>query len=237
MEHLSELRKRLIVSVVAFVICFIAAYVFRAQLIELLKQPLPANNRILVTLSPQEPFFATMKVVASGALLGAFPVLLYQVYAFVVPAVSDQPRRKVLMSVAAASMLFLAGVAFGFFVVLPVALQFLTGFDDGSFVNQNRAGEYFSFATGMLLASGALFEVPVAMLVLNRLNVFSVKKMREGRRIAIVAIAFIAAILPGGDPFSMLLLMLPQIILYEVGILIASALERRVLAPSVGEPV
>jgi len=223
-EHLDELRRRVLVTAAALVVAFAAMYVIHKQLLKFLERPLPANQRHhLLTLSPTEPFYLVVKVSFWAAVLLALPVCLYQLYAYVVPAFSDQPRRKVLAVVGSVSGLFLAGVAFAYFAVLPVALRFLLGFGHGIFETQIRAGEYFSFATTMLLAGGILFEVPIAMVVLARLGVITAAGFRRHRRIAICVIAFIAAILPGGDPLSMILLMLPQLVLYELGILLAAA--------------
>jgi sec-independent protein translocase protein TatC len=222
-EHLDELRNRLIVSVVALVVAFAVAYGFHTQLIDLLERPLPDRfqEQGLITLSPTEPFFVTLKVCFWVAILAALPVWLYQLYAFVIPALQDQSRRRMLLIVAGASSLFLAGVAFGFFVVLPVALQFLLDFGGDTFQTQVRAGEYFGFATTLMLGSGIMFEVPVAMLALARIGVVTAEFYVKQWRVAIVVIAFIAAILPGGDPFSMMLLMIPQVVLYGLGIALA----------------
>ena len=122
-----------------------------------------------------------------------------------------------LAIVAGASALFVAGVAFGYFVVLPVALQWLLGFGGDNFDTQVRAGEYYGFVTTLMLGAGLMFEVPVAMLALARIGVASAAFYRKQWRVAIVVIALLAAILPGGDPFSMLLLMVPQIVLYALG--------------------
>jgi sec-independent protein translocase protein TatC len=175
-----------------------------------------------VTLSPTEPIVTTLKVVFWAAILVTLPVWLYQAYAFVIPAVADQPRRIALAVTGALAGLFAGGVAFGYFVVLPVALDFLTGFGGDTFDEQLRAGEYLGFATTMLLASGLLFEVPVAMAALSRMGVTSARMYRTHWRVAIVAIAAVAAILPGGDPISMVLLMIPQAVLYGVGIALAA---------------
>ncbi|MGD9696714.1 MAG: twin-arginine translocase subunit TatC [Thermoleophilia bacterium] len=222
-EHLDELRQRVIVSVLALVVAFGVAYGFHDQLLTFLKDPLPEryHDTGLLTLSPTEPFFTVLKVCFWTAILAALPVWLYQLYAFVVPAVQDQPRRKMLMIVAGVSLLFVGGVAFGYFVVLPVALQFLLDFGGDSFNTQVRAGEYFGFATTLMLGSGLMFEVPVAMLALARIGVVTAEIYLRQWRVAIVAIAFIAAILPGGDPFSMLLLMIPQLVLYGLGVWLA----------------
>ncbi len=223
-DHLDELRNRLIVSALALVVAFAAAYAFHEQLIELLQQPLPERfeESGLITLSPTEPFFTTLKVCFWAAILVALPVWLYQLYAFVIPAVQDQSRRRMLLIVAGASSLFLGGVAFGFFVVLPVALEFLLDFGGDTFQTEVRAGEYFAFVTTLMLGAGLMFEVPVAMLALARIGVTSGEFYVRHWRVAIVLIAALAAILPGGDPFSMLLLMVPQIALYGRGIRLAN---------------
>ena len=221
-EHLDELRRRLIISVAALVIAFAGMYAVHDQLIDLLTRPLPGDVGQLITLSPTEPFFTTLKVTFWAAILVALPVWLYQVYAFVIPAVADQPRRVALAVTSGLAGLFAGGVAFGYFVVLPVALDFLTGFGGDTFNTQLRAGEYFGFATTMLLASGILFEVPVAMAALSRMGVTSARMYRTHWRIAIVVIAAIAAVLPGGDPISMGLLMIPQVVLYGVGIALSA---------------
>jgi sec-independent protein translocase protein TatC len=222
-EHLEELRRRVIISALALIVAFAAMYAIHDRLIDLLVWPLPERYEEsgLITLSPTEPFFTVLKVSFWAAILLALPVWLYQLYAFVIPAVQDQPRRRMLVIVAGASALFLGGVAFGFFVVLPVALDFLLGFGDGTFLTQIRAGEYFGFVTTLLLGAGLMFEVPVAMLALARIGVTSAEFYVRHWRVAIVAIAVLAAILPGGDPFSMLLLMVPQVVLYGLGIWLA----------------
>lgn len=222
-DHLDELRNRIIVSVLALAVAFGVAYGFHGELISFLERPLPQRHKDagLITLSPTEPFFTVLKVCFWAAILAALPVWLYQLYAFVIPAVHDQSRRRMLGVVAFASSLFLAGVAFAFFVVLPVALNFLLEFGGDTFQTQVRAGEYFAFVTTMMLGGGLMFEVPVAMVALARIGVTSAEFYVRQWRVAIVVIAAFAAILPGGDPFSMLLLMIPQVVLYGLGILLA----------------
>jgi sec-independent protein translocase protein TatC len=220
-EHLDELRQRIVVSVLALVVAFVAMYVVHERLLDALQWPLPADHDQLVTFSPTEPFMTVLKVVFYASILIALPIWLYQLYAFVIPAMANQSRRKSLMVVAGVSSLFLAGVAFGYFVVLPVALNWLLGFGDDTFLVQLRAGEYYGFITTMLLGSGLLFEVPIAMLALARMGVLTAEVYKRQWRVAIVVIAVIAAVLPGGDPFSMLLLMVPQVLLYILGIWLA----------------
>lgn len=237
-EHLSELRTRLIWSFGALIVAFAVMYVFREQLLDLLKRPLPQEYRDagLVTLSPTEPFFTVLKVCFWSAILVSIPVWLYQLYAFVIPAVTEQSRRVTLAIVGGISCLFLAGVAFGFYVVLPVALDFLLGFGGDTFQAQVRAQEYFGFVTTLLLGAGLMFEVPAAMVGFARMGLVSADMYLSQWRIAIVVIAAVAAILPGGDPFSMLLLMIPQIVLYALGVVLARRFGRPVLWRAEEEP-
>lgn len=225
-EHLTELRRRLAIGVAALVIAFAALYAFNQWLLDILLDPLAPEYRRLLALSPTEPFIVTLKVVLGASLLVSLPVLLYQLYAFVVPAVARQTRRRMLVIVAGVSGLFVGGVIFVYFLVLPVALQWLLGFAGTDFEVALRADEYFSFALTLMFAGGLVFEVPIAMLVLARVGLVTAGQFRRGWRIAIVVIAFIAAILPGGDPVSMLFLMVPQIVLYMVGIWLAATFGR-----------
>lgn len=225
-EHLTELRRRLVIAVVALVVAFAVLYVFNAWLLGVLLDPLAPEYRKLLALSPTEPFLVILKVVLGASILVTLPILLYQLYAYVVPAIGEQTRKKMLAVVAGVSGLFIGGVLFVYFLVLPVALQWLLGFAGDDFQVSLRAADYFSFALTIMFAGGLVFEVPVAMLVLARMGLVTAQQFRRWWRYAIVVIAFIAAILPGGDPLSMLMLMVPQLILYGVGIWLASVFGR-----------
>jgi sec-independent protein translocase protein TatC len=219
-EHLDELRTRLIVSIVAFGLAFALCFWQNDFLLDVVNDPLPADLPEPVTLSPTEPFFTTVEVSAYGAFILAMPILLYQVWAFVLPAFSPRERRAVVPFVLAMPFLFLAGIAFAYFVVMPVAVQFLLNFNEGQFNIQVRAGEYYSFFGLFMLAMGLLFQIPIAMLSLTRLDIVSADWFAKNRRYAIFIIAVISAAAPGGDPVSMLMIMIPLIVLYEVSILV-----------------
>jgi sec-independent protein translocase protein TatC len=151
------------------------------------------------------------------------PILIYQVYAYVLPAFSDVERRVVLPLLVIAPLLFFAGVAFAYFIVMPAAVKFLLGFNDSQFNVQVRARDYYSFFSTTMLAGGIVFQMPVAILAVTRLGIVSVAQLRANRRYAYLAIAVIAAALPGVDPVSMLLEMVPLLLLYELSILLARA--------------
>ena len=164
-----------------------------------------------------------MTVAAYGAFVLSLPIILYQVYAYVLPAFSRQQRRSVGPLLLLVPVLFIAGIAFGYFVVLPAATQFLLNFNDSQFNIQVRAREYYSFFGTTLLACGIVFQVPVGVLAVTRLGIVKVRQLQQNRRYAYLGCAVLAAALPGVDPISMLLETAPLIALYELSIVLARA--------------
>ena len=183
-----------------------------------------------VTLGVGEPFFATFKVAGYASLLLGLPVLLWQLYGFVLPAFSPTERRVALPLMSMVPFLFYSGVAFAYFVVLPKAIDVLQNFNDDQFDILIQATDLYKFSVMVCIAMGALFQIPVAILLLTRMNIVTVKQLRANRRYAILVIAVLAMLLPGTDPISMGLAMLPLVILYEASILLAALLQRRAAA-------
>jgi sec-independent protein translocase protein TatC len=225
-DHLDELRSRLMVTLAAFLVAFGLTTWQSDLVLEIVNAPLP-DGRAPITLAPAEPFIQTLKTSAYAALLLALPVIIYQAYAFVVPAFSPRERRVARPLLLMAPLLFVAGVCFSYLVVLPPALDFLLGFNESQFDTELRASEYYDFAVLTMLALGIGFQVPVGVLVLTRLGVVTAAKLRGKRRYAIVAIAVLAALLPTLDPLTLVLEMLPLIALYELSILLARIFEPR----------
>jgi sec-independent protein translocase protein TatC len=220
-EHLDELRNRIIVSLVVLGIAFALCFWQDDLMLEIVNKPLPANTAEPITLSPTEPFFTTVEVSAYGALVLALPVLLFQIYAFVLPAFSPAERRTLTPFLIAMPILFIAGVAFAYFIVMPVAVKFLLNFNEANFDIQVRAREYYSFFGIMVIAMGLLFQIPIAMLSLTRLEIVTPQFFSENRRYAIFIIAVVSAAAPGGDPVSMFMIMIPLLLLYEGSIIVA----------------
>ena len=218
-EHLDELRSRIIVCLVALGATFALCFWQSDFLFEIAKEPL--DGRDLVTLGPTEPFFTTVELCGYGAAIITLPLLFYQLYAFVLPAFSPHERSVLRPFVIAVPLLFLAGVAFAYFVVLPAAIQFLLDFNDDQFNTLVRSKEYFSFFGLTLLAMALLFQIPIVMLSLTRLEIVEPDFFSPNRRYAIFIISVVAAALPGGDPVSMILIMLPLLVLYEASIVVA----------------
>ncbi|HEX7059228.1 MAG TPA: twin-arginine translocase subunit TatC [Solirubrobacterales bacterium] len=222
-EHLDELRARIVVCIavlgVALALCFWQNHL----LLEIASNPLPADHQKLLTFGVTEPFTTTLTVAIYGALILSLPILLYQAYAYVLPAFSDAERRVILPILLLAPILFLAGVAFAYFIVMPAAVKFLLGFNDSQFNVQVRARDYYGFFSTTLLAGGIVFQLPLAILAVTRLGIVKVSQLTANRRYAYLAIAVLAAALPGVDPISMLIEMVPLMVLYELSILLARA--------------
>jgi sec-independent protein translocase protein TatC len=225
-EHLDELRTRLIVCIavlgVALALCFWQNHL----LLEIAQGPLPANHDRLITFGVTEPFTTTLTVSAYAAIMLALPIILWQLYAYVLPAFSEAEKRVVLPILLLFPVLFIAGLAFAYFVVMPAALHFLLNFNNNQFNVQVRARDYYSFFSMTEIACGLVFQMPLAILAVTRLGIVSVEQLRKNRRYAYLAISIIAAALPGVDPVSMLLEMVPLLVLYELSILLARAFGR-----------
>jgi sec-independent protein translocase protein TatC len=225
-EHLDELRIRLVVSAAALAVAFALCFWQNHLLLEIAAGPLPDAHKRLLTFGVTEPFLTTTTVAAYGAIILSLPVLIYQAYAYVLPAFSDHERRVILPIMLLAPLLFLAGVAFAYFVVMPAAVKFLLGFNDSQFNVQVRARDYYSFFSTTLLAGGIIFQLPMAILAVTRLGIVRVDQLGANRRYAYLVIAIVAAALPGVDPVAMLIEMVPLLALYELSILLARAFGR-----------
>jgi sec-independent protein translocase protein TatC len=224
-EHLDELRSRIVISLVAFGVALGLCFWQNHQLLKILNHPL-GHHREPITLGVAEPFITTLTVAAYAAILLAMPVILYELYAFVLPAFSPTEKRVALPLMLMVPFLFIAGVAFGYFVVIPAALKFLLHFNQSQFNLQLRAKDYYGFISLTLIAVGVVFQLPVFILGLVKVGVTTPAKLRKNRRYAYLVCAVVAAALPGVDPVSMLIEMVPLIVLYEVSIVLASVFGR-----------
>jgi sec-independent protein translocase protein TatC len=230
-EHLGELRGRIVMSLIAIAIGFIAAYVVHGHLVRWLEDALPEDHRKLLTLSPAEPFLTSMWISLYAGFLLALPFVIYQVWAFFAPAFAPHTQRVVVGLTAFAGVLAAGGLAFGYFVALPAAVHFLTNYDDTLYDIQIRAKDYLSFASVVLFAVTIVFEVPIVILGLVRIGVLSSAKLRRNRRTGYVIMAAIAVALPGVDPVTTMMEMVPLWLLFEGSIWLSVLLERRMPAP------
>jgi sec-independent protein translocase protein TatC len=189
--------------------------------------PAESQGRQPVTLGIGEPFAQTVTVSAVFALLLALPIILWQLYAFVIPALTNRERQAALPLLATAPLLFIGGIVFGYFVVLPGAVSFLQNFNASSFDALVQARSYYSFILLTLLASGVLFQIPIAVIGLTQARVVSTRQLRSHRRYAVVIITALALLLPGTDPVTTGLELAPMLLLYELSVVVAGIFERR----------
>jgi sec-independent protein translocase protein TatC len=221
-EHLDELRSRLIVCGIAFVVAWGLTAWQNHLVLEIVNGPLPDDIEP-ITLGPAEAFYTTLTNSAYVALLISLPVILYQLYAFLMPAFSPSERRVATPLLLLVPLLFIAGVVFCYFVVLTPAMQFLLNFNADEFNTQVRARDYYSFITMLMLAMGLGFQIPVGVLVACKLRITTPAKLRKARRYAIVGIVVLASLLPTLDPLTLVLESIPLYLLYELSILLAAA--------------
>jgi sec-independent protein translocase protein TatC len=221
-EHLDELRTRIVISIAAFAVAFGLCFWQNDRLLEIANKPLP-DDLVPITFGVAEPFTTTVSVSAYAALVIALPVILYQVYAFVLPALTDRERRVVVPFLVMVPVLFVAGVVFGYFVVLPAATEFLLNFNENDFNVQVRARDYYSFFILTLGLMGLVFQMPIGILAVTRLGIVTPKQLAQNRRYAVLVIAVVAMLLPGTDPVTMVISMVPLILLFEGSLLLARA--------------
>jgi sec-independent protein translocase protein TatC len=227
--HLSELRRRLIYCVIVVIACIIAAFVLKRYTFALLMHPLQGTTvEKLATLGVGEALMQVLKVSIYSGLLVSLPFILYQFWAFVMPALYSHARRNVFLYTVFTTLLFVGGVVFAYLLALPVGLRFLIGYGGDTFNQILQAERYLSFVSMLLLAFGLVFELPLVMLLLAWARVVDHTKMRKVRRYAIVVEAIVAMVItPSQDPFSMVLMLVPLILLYEAGIMLARLVSRR----------
>jgi len=219
-EHLDELRTRLIISAAVLVVAMALCFWQNHLLLDIANGPLPDGFEP-VTFSPTEPFMTTLTLSLYGALILALPVLLYQLYAFILPAFAPSERRVVLPLLLMVPVLFVCGAVFAYYVVTPAAVNFLLNFNSDQFNIQIRAREYYSFFALSLLSVGVLFQIPVGVVAVTKLGIITPDQLAANRRYAVLVIAVLAMLLPGTDPVTMLISMVPLLILFEFSIVVA----------------
>ena len=226
-EHLGELRARVVVSLVALAVAFVVTFAFHERIVEFLERPLP-DDVTLITLGVTEPFSTSVKVSLYAAFALALPVLLHQLWSFLAPAFAPHVQRVVAVFVAFATILFTAGLAFSYVVVLPPALDFLTGYDADLYASQQvRASYYFSFVSLTMIALGLVFELPIFILALVRFQVLTAARLRRNRRIAYFVLVVIAVLIPTVDVVSLVFELIPLFVLFELSVWLAAVMERR----------
>lgn len=226
-EHLIELRGRLLRSVVGLLVVFVALFPFAQNLYTWLAQPLlarmPAGTSMIAT-GVVTPFFVPIKLTGLVALLIALPWVLYQAWAFVAPGLYAHEKRWVGPLVVASTGLFFAGMAFAYYAVMPMVFGFVTGFAPEGVAVMTDIAAYFDFVLGLFIAFGVTFEVPVVVVVLIAAGIVTPAKLREWRPYVIVGAFVIGAVFTPPDVISQLMMAIPLWILFEIGVLVGSRL-------------
>jgi len=235
-SHLVELRDRLIRAVIAIAIAFAARAIYPGPsgLYDLLAAPLVAHlpkGATLIATNVISPILVPLKITLMGAFMVALPVVLYQVWAFVAPGLYSHEKRMVLPLVISSTILFIAGVAFCYFLVIPGMSKFIQAFAPASITAAPDIEQYFGFVLTLFMVFGISFEVPIAVIVLTRIGVVTIEQLRKFRGYFIVGSFVVAAIVTPPDVISQLALAIPMCILYEIGIIAAQLLSKNTKAP------
>ena len=220
-EHLIELRRRLMWTAAVMLLCFLGLMPFAQQLYTFVAEPLmaslPANTSMIAT-DVIAPFFVPVKVTLMAAFLLTLPHTLYQLWAFVAPALYQNEKRLVTPLVLSSMVLFFAGMAFAYFLVFPVIFRFLAGVTPVGVNMATDIDKYLSFVLGMFVAFGTTFEVPVVVVLLNRMGVVSLEQLKSARPYVIVGAFVVAAVITPPDVISQIMLAVPLVLLYEAGL-------------------
>lgn len=221
-EHLSELRKRIIISLVAVGVASIVSLPFVPVLLKILKLPAQGLIEKLAFFSPQEAFLIYMRIAFLSGLIISMPIILYQLWAFVSPAIEERFKRYTLSFILFCSIFFVSGCLFAYFILIPPALRFLLSFGKDELEPVISAGKYISFVTSLILGGGLVFQMPILSFILSKIGVINHRFLRKKYKYAIVIIFIVAAIItPTADAFNMLILALPMLFLYEISIWIS----------------
>ncbi|HEU0015038.1 MAG TPA: twin-arginine translocase subunit TatC [Longimicrobium sp.] len=232
LDHLEELRWRILWSVLAILVASVAGYfvVTRLGVLPLLTEPIQPflNGGKLKYLSPTDPFFVTLKLALVTGFVLASPVVIYQVWAFLAPALLPSERRVIVPALYMGLVLFIVGVVMAYELVLPITLRFTMGFQTEALEQSIVVGPYMAMVTRLLLAFGIVFELPVLILILSALGLVTPEFLASKRRHAIAMITVLAAVLTPGDVITVTLMMMgPLILLYELSIFLSRLVTRR----------
>jgi len=227
-EHLNELRKRILISLAALVIATLSSLPFASAVLKVLKIPAGGVIDRLVFFSPQDAFLIYMRIAFLCGFTISLPVILYQLWVFISPALEERFKKGAGRFVFICFVAFILGCCFAYFVLLPPALRFLLSFAKEELVPVISANNYISFITGLILSCGLIFQMPVLSFILSKIGVVQAHFLRKQYRYAIVVILILAALItPTSDIFNMLMLAFPMLLLYEVSIWIVSMNERK----------
>ncbi|MDX6547539.1 MAG: sec-independent protein translocase protein TatC [Gaiellales bacterium] len=228
-EHLDELRTRIVVVLAVLTLAVAVAFYKSGAILNFLADPLPhhhGHSYRFLAVSPLDGILTSISISLYSGLLVVMPIASYQLYAFVIPAFAEQHHKHLRPLLLMIPGLFITGVVFAWYLVVPPAIHFLVGYNNNAFNYQLRAKDYIQFVLLTLLAMGIVFEMPVVMLILARLQIMSSALMRRHWRISIVVLAVVAMLLPGVDPISFIVEFIPLLALYGMSYFIVRGVER-----------
>ena len=219
LDHLDELRGRIIKSLFSVILFSIVAYLFSKQMLDFLISPLPADQQVYF-MSPTEAFSTRIKISLIAGIIVSVPMIFYHIWRFVAPGLFAKEIKLIIPVVLSSTIFFLIGATFCFVLVLPVSIKFLMGFGTEKLKPMIQIKDYISFVGYMILAFGAVFELPVISYFLGKIGLINAKTLIKGRKYAVVIILIVAAVItPTPDVFSQMMLAGPLYFLYEVSIL------------------
>jgi sec-independent protein translocase protein TatC len=225
-EHLDELRGRILVCLAALAVGCVVGYVFHHELLHWLNAPLPHRLKP-TTFGVAEPFLISIKLSLWAGFALALPVILWQTWSFLSPAVDEHAQRVVVAAVVIATALLVCGVLFGYFLALPAAIHYLTNYDKDEFRTALAAKQFYSFELMVLAAVGLVFELPIVVVALTTIGILSTRQLRKNRRIGYFVVCCVAVALPGIDPVTTAIEAIPLVVLYEASIWVSVLMERR----------
>ncbi len=230
-DHLMELRKRLSRSLIALGIGFLVCYYFKESIFEIITRPLTrvlAKNSYLIYTGLTEAFFTYMKIAFFAALIITSPFILYQIWKFISPGLLPREKKYVVPFVISSSFLFIGGIVFGYFIVLPTAFEFFVSFNNEYLKAMLSFKDYLSLFVTFLLGFGISFELPIFIFFLTKIGIVNAQMLSKQRRYAILIIFLVAAVLtPSPDALSQILMAIPLMFLYEISIFVSKFAEKK----------
>lgn len=223
-EHLDELRKRLIIIIGIFIATFIAAFVFVQDIYDWLTRDL---NMELAVLGPLDIILIYFSIAAVAALALTVPIIIFQLWLFVKPGLTEEEQRASVLYIPASFILFIGGLAFGYFIVLPIVLEFLLNLGEGTFATMFTADRYFQFVLRMTVPFSVLFEMPLVVMFLTSIGAITPQGMHKNRKYAYFAIVIVSVLVSPPDFLSDILVIIPLIFLYEISISLSKIVYRK----------
>jgi len=230
-EHLEELRWRLIIIIATIAVWFGICYTYSEDIMRFVQKPL---NQKLIFISPTEAFFVNLKIAFFVAIFLSLPVIIYQFWAFVAPGLLEKEKKYTLPFIISATVCFIIGSAFSYFIVLPVGTKFLLSFAGSELKPMISVNNYISFVGRFMIGSGVIFEFPVVIFFLSKIGIATPEFLSQKRGYAILGIFILSAVITPPDIFTMFIMAIPLLVLYEISIIIARLFGKRVDMSAVG---